>query len=593
MPVKITCRNCDSKLKGPDKYAGQCIKCPRCGEPVPVPALTATPEPRKDFADPEPGRRPRRDRSNRPLVYVLAGSGALLVLLLVGLVVVLASRSSPASNTHRAELPRVRVVEEPQPDPTPAPPQPVTPAPVPTDPVKPASTPEPPVIKKEPTLPTPAPSDGERLFMSRIAPGDAQQPVTPTPAPGKPTAPSAAQWVTIVPPKPLGPTVKKGVEWLLRTQKPSGGWATEESGRLGMPGATDTKDQAAVTDTCLATLALLRAADMKADPESARAILRAIDFVCQQVEKSAADSPFVTDQRRTVAQMKMGEHFDTYLAAWLLAEAAGRMPDSTTEERVQKALAKTVAKVQKQQRADGGWFDASLYDETTGRPSAGMGRPPMPPRPPIGGPGAGPPPGFAMPALAPVLGQAVAAKGLNRAIQAGAEVDATVLSRARDFALRHFRPTRRDFALQGSFGIVLYASASHLGAMQDAINTGRMVAGGTVNAALQKEMSVRDDAFQAVVGKLNDAKFLMQFGNYGGEDFLAYMLLSEAMAIKSDATWAKWDRSMSEQLTKQQNQDGSWTGHHCTTGRTFCTAAVVLTLAADRAPVPVSSLQQR
>ena len=39
----------------------------------------------------------------------------------------------------------------------------------------------------------------------------------------------------------------------------------------------------------------------------------------------------------------------------------------------------------------------------------------------------------------------------------------------------------------------------------------------------------------------------------------------------------------------RQNGDGSWTGHHCITGRTFCTAAALLVLMADRAPVPVAS----
>ena len=35
-----------------------------------------------------------------------------------------------------------------------------------------------------------------------------------------------------------------------------------------------------------------------------------------------------------------------------------------------------------------------------------------------------------------------------------------------------------------------------------------------------------------------------------------------------------------------QNEDGSWSGHHCITGRTFCTAGALLTLMADRAPMP-------
>ena len=39
-------------------------------------------------------------------------------------------------------------------------------------------------------------------------------------------------------------------------------------------------------------------------------------------------------------------------------------------------------------------------------------------------------------------------------------------------------------------------------------------------------------------------------------------------------------------VTKAQNKDGSWAGHHCITGRTFCTATALLTLMADRAPIP-------
>ena len=35
---------------------------------------------------------------------------------------------------------------------------------------------------------------------------------------------------------------------------------------------------------------------------------------------------------------------------------------------------------------------------------------------------------------------------------------------------------------------------------------------------------------------------------------------------------------------KVQNEDGSWTGHHCITGRTFCTAAALLVMMGDRTP---------
>ena len=35
---------------------------------------------------------------------------------------------------------------------------------------------------------------------------------------------------------------------------------------------------------------------------------------------------------------------------------------------------------------------------------------------------------------------------------------------------------------------------------------------------------------------------------------------------------------MTANLNRIQNDDGSWTGHHCITGRTFCTSTALLVL---------------
>ena len=42
---------------------------------------------------------------------------------------------------------------------------------------------------------------------------------------------------------------------------------------------------------------------------------------------------------------------------------------------------------------------------------------------------------------------------------------------------------------------------------------------------------------------------------------------------------------MTANLNRMQNADGSWSGHHCITGRTFCTASALLVLMADRTPI--------
>ena len=54
---------------------------------------------------------------------------------------------------------------------------------------------------------------------------------------------------------------------------------------------------------------------------------------------------------------------------------------------------------------------------------------------------------------------------------------------------------------------------------------------------------------------------------------------------------AKLQRALTEML-RFQNDDGSWTGHHCITGRTFCTSSALLVLMADRTPVPVKEREK-
>jgi hypothetical protein len=90
---------------------------------------------------------------------------------------------------------------------------------------------------------------------------------------------------------------------------------------------------------------------------------------------------------------------------------------------------------------------------------------------------------------------------------------------------------------------------------------------------------------QALLDRLDDAAFVSGFGNNGGEEFLSYMLISETLRARGGAEWSRWDAAMAQLVGGVQNDDGSWTGHHCITGRTFCTAAAILVLLADRAPV--------
>jgi hypothetical protein len=100
-------------------------------------------------------------------------------------------------------------------------------------------------------------------------------------------------------------------------------------------------------------------------------------------------------------------------------------------------------------------------------------------------------------------------------------------------------------------------------------------------------------AQQALSGRLKDPQFVSGFGSNGGEEFLSYMLVSESMAAKGGKEWQEWDTSMTKNINRVQNADGSWTGHHCITGRTFVTSAALLVLTADRAPGPGAAAKLR
>jgi len=50
------------------------------------------------------------------------------------------------------------------------------------------------------------------------------------------------------------------------------------------------------------------------------------------------------------------------------------------------------------------------------------------------------------------------------------------------------------------------------------------------------------------------------------------------MIIGKDSEWKNWYDSMSGRLVNIQNDDGSWSGHHCITSPVFCTAACLLIL---------------
>src|SRR5439155_4482337 len=94
MAISLSCPTCDKTLKVKDELAGRKVKCPGCGEAVPVPAgdeaavvsaeklPRGKPLPVEDEED-RPRKKKKKKKSNLGL-WIGVGGGGLALLLLIG-----------------------------------------------------------------------------------------------------------------------------------------------------------------------------------------------------------------------------------------------------------------------------------------------------------------------------------------------------------------------------------------------------------------------------------------------------------------------------------------------------------------------------
>ena len=370
-------------------------------------------------------------------------------------------------------------------------------------------------------------------------------------------------------PKPLSEKVTLGLNWLAAHQLEDGGWGQgEESSHMG-EGMQELKGKSNVADTCAAALAFIRAGGSIKEGQWSTNLSRALEFVFKKIEAADDESLSITDVNGTRVQGKLGPFIDTFLASLLLAESKGKMVDEAGEARLAAATHKVLKKIEKHQK-DGVWEN---------------------------------------PGWAPVLAQSIAAKGLNRADQAGVPVSAPVLAMNAAAARKEVTGAGEGLSSGGAAGIALYAGSANLSSLQDNVNTNEQrrdeleqIAANSTDATAreqaQAELKHIDDIKQAcdqmhitILERLDDPQFIAGFGSNGGEEFISYMNIGEALAIKANEEWKTWDGEITANMNRIQNEDGSWSGHHCITGRTFCTASALLVLMVDRTPVPAEAVK--
>ncbi|MEW4564964.1 prenyltransferase/squalene oxidase repeat-containing protein [Bremerella sp. JC770] len=233
-------------------------------------------------------------------------------------------------------------------------------------------------------------------------------------------------------------------------------------------------------------------------------------------------------ERVTLVQRKIGMNADIFFATLFLSEVYYE----ATEERevIRQAIARMVDHIGRTQQSDGTWGSESW---------------------------------------APILGTVLGWESLRSASSAGFAINASAdkVGEALMDQLRE-RPKEEDGWMHR-----FYKEASCLRVLFS--------------------MKYRDDPlFLASAEKLLKLITTDQraFRYAGGEEYLSFYLVTQCMLAELRPSWKKWAPKVRRELIRNQNADGSWTGHHCITDRTFCTAAAVLTLLCTNHQLSISDL---
>ena len=356
--------------------------------------------------------------------------------------------------------------------------------------------------------------------------------------------------------------VERGLEWMAKAQNANGGWGAGSHHRQ------DVMDPHAVESdpatTAMVAMALLRSGNTLTKGEYSAQLRKALNYLLQATENSRGNNLNITDQTGTQIQTKLGANIDVVLASQFFSNTLDNLNhDANLKERVKKSLNTCVSKIQKAQDTDG-----SIQ-------------------------GAG---------WAGVLQSSFANNALEAAQAQGAVVDEEVLERSREYQKSNINTQTGEVKADRGAGVVLYSVSSSTRAsakearrvqeqMDEAKRTGKLAQNAPVSVEnLEKIGFDKDDAlkystsyevYKSAKAQAQREDVMDGFGSNGGEEFMSYLQTGESMIIGKDNEWKKWYDNMSGRILKIQNNDGSWSGHHCITSPVFCTATCLLILAVN------------
>ena len=276
--------------------------------------------------------------------------------------------------------------------------------------------------------------------------------------------------------------------------------------------------------TAMTGLALMAQGNTPVEGPRSREVQRIVSFILRATENMPTDD--ITSQMGTQLQNKIGRHAHSFFAALFLAEVIGEGWDT---EPVRDGLKRVIAAIVGSQTQQGHWGDQSW---------------------------------------APMLGTVMGWVSLRASHYAGIKVGGSP-----DLVAKYLvQQMQVNLAQnQGSWMHTLYKNATGIRVLY---------------ALGMDDDPIATKAFEDVKQLVN--KDNTAFSQAGGEEYLAFHLITETMLQKGGDDWAAWFPNIRDKAVGVQNADGSWTGHHCITSRTFCTAAAILVLTAPNRYLPIS-----
>lgn len=360
-------------------------------------------------------------------------------------------------------------------------------------------------------------------------------------------------------------SINRALSWISKEQNQDGGWAagqrfTEsyEKNRAG----SNAQNQSDPATTSMVGMALLRCGSSPAKGQYAAQSQKALDFLLNAVEKSAENSNNITTIQGTQPQVKLGGNIDVILTSQYLTNLLDEVTNTGLKNRINLAINKCIRKIQNATQSDGsirngGW--------------------------------------------ASVLQSSLADNAMETAYKNGAKVDTVIMNKSKDFHKSNVNANDENVATEKAAGVVLYAVSSTSRssakeaklakeAIEDAVKSGKTKSKAITAENLKKSgMSDAQAMKYASAYSINQTsqaiaqrdEVITGFGNNGGEEFLSYVQTVESMVMSKNLGWKKWYDNIGGRLLNIQENNGSWTGHHCITSPVFCTATCLLFLSVN------------